>query len=70
MSSVTPGSVMVEARRIAREATLLLIEKPGQDRTMYHVYRPLPDGRKSFLGKRGTPSGVHAYLKKLTKVTR
>ena len=69
MSAVTPGKIMVEARQIARDASLLLIEKPGQGRTMYHIYRPLPDGRKSFIGKRGTPAGVHAYLKKLTSIT-
>lgn len=65
MSAVTSGPIMVEARKLARAAALLLIEKPGQGRTMYHVYRPLPDGRKTFLGKRGTPAALHAYLHRL-----
>ena len=65
MSAVTPGKIMIEARQIARDASLLLIEKSGQGRTMYHIYRPLPDGRKTFLGKRGTPAALHAYLRRL-----
>jgi hypothetical protein len=62
MSAVTPGPALVEARRLARNAALLLIEKPGP---IWYIYRPLPDGRKTFLGKRGTPEGARALVAKV-----
>lgn len=58
---------LVEARQIARDHGLVLCEKPIEPgKTSYIVFRRLPQGRKTFLGKRGTPEGVRAYIAKLT----
>lgn len=66
MTRHSPHQQLVEARQIAKDHGLVLFEKsiePGK--TSYIVYRKLPDGRKTFLGKRGTPEGVRAYVAKL-----
>ena len=66
MTRHSPHQQLVEARQIARDHGLVLFEKsvePGK--TSYIVYRILPDGRKTFLGKRGSPAGVRAYIAKL-----
>lgn len=65
MSAWTPGRTMIDARRMARRAGLLLIEKPGP---IWYIYRPLADGTKTFLGKRGKPRGVLAYVERLAAI--
>lgn len=68
MTRHSPHQQLVEARQIAKDHGLVLFEKaiePGK--TSYIVYRKLPDGRKTFLGKRGTPEGIRAYVAKLAK---
>lgn len=67
MTRHSPAQQLTEARQIARDHRLLLIEKPVEPgKTSYIVYRPLPNGRKTFLGKRGTPEGIRAYVARLT----
>lgn len=66
MTRHSPAQQLKEARQIARDHALLLVEKPIEPgKTSYIVYRPLSDGRKTFLGKRGTPAGIRAYVSKL-----
>ncbi len=66
MTRYAPRREMIEIRRAARTHKLLLIEKPIDDgKSIYSVYRILPDGRKSFLGKRGTVIGICAYISRL-----
>ena len=65
MKRHSPLQQLKEARQIAKDHGLLLIEKPIEPgKTSYIVYRKLPDGRKTFLGKRGTPEGARAYVAK------
>lgn len=57
---------LVEARQIARDHGLLVIDvKAAAGKTEHVVYRQLPDGRRTRLGKRGTPEGLRAYVCKL-----
>lgn len=66
MSACTPDPQLIEARRIAKAHDLVMIEKPlTAGKTSYIVFRKLPDGRTTFLGKRGTPEGVRAYVARL-----
>ena len=67
MTRHTPLQQLIEARQIAKDHGLLVKDKvlcPG--RTHYYVYRKLPDGHLTFLGKRGSPEGVRAYVAKVT----
>lgn len=67
MTRYSPNQQLIEARQIAKDHGLVLLEKPVEPgKTSYIVYRKLPDGRKTFLGKRGTPESVRAYVAKLT----
>lgn len=66
MTRHSPAQQLAEARQIAHDHGLLLTEKnlePGK--TIYVVYRLLDRGRKTFLGKRGSPEGARAYVAKL-----
>lgn len=66
--SANPLRQLVVARRLARQHGLMLKEKLTDDgQTIFLFYRILPDGRPSFLGKRGTPSGACAYVARLAK---
>ena len=67
MTRHSAAQQLKEARQIAKDHGLVLFEKsiePGK--TEYSVCRPLPDGRKSWLGKRSTPEGVRALVVRLT----
>ena len=66
MSARTPRP-LVEARRIARDGGLLVVDKGGYPAPIHYIYRKLPDGRLSFLGKRGTAAGLRAYVARLVK---
>lgn len=66
MTRHSAAQQLIEARQIASDHGLVVSEKstaPGK--TSYLVYRKLPDGRKTFLGKRGSPEGVRAYVAKV-----
>lgn len=66
MTRHTPAQQLKEAYQIARDHGLLLVEKPIEPgKRSYLIYRLLPDGHKTFLGKRGTPEGARAYVAKL-----
>lgn len=66
MTRHSAAQQLIEARQIAKDHGLLVIDCPVEPgKTDYVVYRRLPDGRKSSLGKRGTPEGVRAYVAKL-----
>jgi hypothetical protein len=66
MTRHSPAQQLTEARQIAKDHGMVLFEKPIEPgKTSYIVYRKLPDGRKTFLGKRGTPEGVRAYVARL-----
>ena len=66
MTRHTPMQQLIEARQIAKDHGMVLFEKPIEPgKTSYLVYRLLPDGRKTFLGKRGTPEGARAYVARL-----
>jgi len=66
MTRHSPAQQLKEARQIARDHGLVLFEKPIEPgKTIYIVYRMLPNGRKTFLGKRGTPEGARAYVAEL-----
>lgn len=69
MTRHSPAQQLTEARKIAKDHGLVLFEKPIEPgKTSYLVYRLLPDGRKTFLGKRGTPETVRAYIAKLARL--
>lgn len=64
-----PACPLKAARRIARDHGLLLIEKPiDPGKCTFFVYRLLDNGLKTFLGKRGTPEGIRAYVARLAKI--
>ena len=68
MTRHTPLQQLKEARQIAKDHGLLVVDcqiEPGK--TDYVVYRTLPDGRRTRLGKRATPEGVRKYVCKLTE---
>lgn len=66
MTRHSPAQQLTEARQIAKDHNLLLTEKSSEPgKTTYYVYRLLDRGRRSFLGKRGTPEGARAYVAKL-----
>lgn len=67
MPRLDPHPDAVEARRLAAKAGLVMFEKPVPAGTMFHVHRRLPDGRTTFLGKRGTPEGVRAFVARLAR---
>lgn len=55
-----------EACQIARDHGMHVVEcksrSPKGPRTEYVVYRSLPDGRDTRLGKRSTVAGLRAYV--------
>lgn len=66
MTRHSPAQKLIEARQIARDHGLVLIEKsiePGK--TSYIVYRKLPTGRLALIGKRSTPEATRAYVAKI-----
>lgn len=66
-----PARELAEARRISRASNLLLKEKlVDEDRVSYIVYRILPDGRLTFVGKRGSPAGIRAFVARLARLAR
>jgi len=66
MTRHSPAQQLIEARQIARDHGLLVLDcKVAPGKSEYVVYRTLPDGRRTRLGKRGTPEGVRAYVAKL-----
>lgn len=68
MTRHSPARQLAEARQIARDHGLLLIEKPIEPgKCSYILYRLLERGRKTFLGKRGTPEGIRAYVARVAK---
>jgi len=67
MTRHSPAQQLKEARQIAADHGLFVKDKalrPGI--THWYVYRKLPDGHLTFLGKRGSPEGLRAYVARLT----
>lgn len=57
---------LVEARQIARDHGLLVIDvKASAGKTEHVVYRLIPGGQRIRLGKRATAEGLRAYVCKL-----
>lgn len=72
MTRHSPQQQLKEARAIAQAHHLKVIDftardKSGAPKTEYIVYRKLPDGRSTRLGKRSTPAGLRKYVCDLTK---
>lgn len=65
MPALNPHPLAVEARRIAKDAGLVIFERPHHGGTVWQVSRKLPDGRITHLGHRGTPEALRAYVAKL-----
>ena len=65
MSRLDPHPLAIEARQIAKSAGLVVFEKPFGSGTLWQVHRKLPDGRITYLGTRGTPEALRAYVAKL-----
>ena len=66
MTRHSPLQQLKEAKQIAKDHGMVLFEKPIEPgKTSYIVSRKLPDGRKTFLGKRGTPEAIRAFVAKL-----
>lgn len=63
MTTRSPQQQFNEARRIAADHGCLVIEKAGR----FQVYRKTPL-RLVYLGVRGTPESLHAFIRKLTNV--
>lgn len=67
MTRHSAAQQLIEARQIAKEHGLLVVDCPVEPgKTDYVVYRRLPDGRKSRLGKRTDPVRLRQYVAKLT----
>ncbi|MFA6310623.1 MAG: hypothetical protein WCV99_13385 [Sterolibacterium sp.] len=67
MTRHSPLQQLKEAKQIAKDHGLKVVEcpvKPGK--TDYVVYRELPDGRDTRLGKRASPQGLRKYVADLT----
>lgn len=67
MPRLNPHPQAIEARRIAKDAGLVVFEKPHAGGTLFRVVRKLPGGGTAHLGTRGTPEGLRAYVCKLAK---
>jgi len=66
MTRHSAAQQLIEARQIAKDHGLLVIDCPVQPgKTDYVVYRKLPDGSRTRLGKRASPEGLRAYVAKL-----
>lgn len=70
MASLSPRLQLIEARRLAREHGLFIVEKEapvGLAATDYIVYRQTPR-RPVRLGRRGNPDGLLRLVRSATKV--
>ncbi len=68
MTRHTPQQQLTEARQIARDHGLLVIDvKAAPGKTEHVVYRLIPNGQRIRLGKRTTAEGLRAYVCKLAK---
>lgn len=67
MTRHSPLQQLKEAKQIARDHGLRVIECPIEPgKTDYVVYRQLPNGRRTRLGKRSSPQGLRKYVADLT----
>lgn len=57
-----PRQLVKEAKQIARDHGLRLVECQTPAGTDYIIYRPLPDGRTTRIGKRSTPDGIRRFV--------
>jgi len=66
MTRHSAAQQLVEARQIAKDHGLKVIDcKTAPDKTDYVVYRVLPDGHDTRLGKRSSPQGLRKWVAKL-----
>lgn len=67
MTRHSPLQQLKEAKQIAQDHGLKVVECPiTLGKTDYVVYRQLPDGRRTRLGKRSSPQGLRKYVADLT----
>lgn len=57
-----PLQMVKEARQIARDYDMRLVECTTATGIDYVVYRKLPDGSEKRLGKRSSPERIRAYV--------
>lgn len=58
----TPLQQFREACQIAKEHGMFVAECKTAERTDYVVYRKLPDGSSTRLGKRSSPAGLRRFV--------
>ncbi|MEY2654946.1 MAG: hypothetical protein RLZZ524_1974 [Pseudomonadota bacterium] len=64
----SPLQQIKEAKQIAKDHGLKVVECPvALGKTDYVVYRTLPDGRRTRLGKRSSPAGIRKYVADLAE---
>lgn len=56
--------LLYSAQLLARASGLRLVAKPTAEGVDYLVYRLLPDGRSTRLGKRSSPEGLHRLVRR------
>jgi uncharacterized protein with GYD domain len=63
MTRHSPLQKLKEAKQIAKDHGLKVVEFPvTPGKTDYVVYRELPDGSDTRLGKRSSPQGLRKYV--------
>ena len=68
MTRHSPAQQLKEARQIAKDHGLLIIDCPVEPgKTDHVVYRLLPDGRRTRLGKRTDPVRLRQYIADLAQ---
>ena len=61
MASHTPNQQLKEAKQIAKDHGMFVVEQKAAAGTQYLLYRELSP-RNAFLGKRATPSGIRKLV--------
>ena len=65
MTRHTPIQQFKEAKQIAEDHGLFVVEKAGAKATEYQLYRRMAT-RSVFIGKRSTPEGLRTLVCKVT----
>ncbi len=58
----TPQQLVKEAKQIARDHGLRVVERPTKDGIDFVLYRNLPGGDDVRIGKRSSPAGIRKYV--------
>jgi hypothetical protein len=64
MTTRNPLQLIKEAKQIAREHGLRLVEIPTAGGIDYVIYRHLPHGGDTRIGKRSSPEGIRNFVAK------